>query len=144
MGKMISKTDIARLTENSLTFKKLLDDLERDYKLWNRKQELDDLENIIAQAKRIEIEITQVMSDINSFGNYKGDAIISENLHHAFKTINNLFKDVKMVREEFEKASINPEMIHHMEIDWEKLRKTVETLGNHFKTIETGPELSFF
>ena len=139
-----TKTDMARLMEDSMRFKGAMEDLMRDYQSWERDREAADLKYMIVQIKKIEGDITRFRGGMERFEVKKKDEDLSESLRHVFKITDALFQDVKNVRESFETAYIDPEMLRCMEIDWRRLEKTVEKLGNTCKVMESETALSFF
>ena len=144
MGNKGTKTDMARLIEDSMRFKGAMEDLMRDYQSWERDREAADLKYMITQIKKIEGDITRFRGGMGRFEVEKNDEELSESLRHVFKITDALFKDVKGVRESFETAYIDPEMLRCMEVDWGRLEKTVEKLENTFKVMESETTLSFF
>ncbi len=144
MGRAKSGTDMARLMEDGLKFKRSMNALARDYRSWNRDRETRDLNRIIAQARKIEEDIVRFMGNMGQFEKKERDVFLSDFLHHAFRMTNALFEDVKKIREKFEKASIDPQELRNMEIDWKRLGKTIDRLGNHFKAMESETAVSFF
>lgn len=146
MRPTVQKTALNNLMKKNQELKKQLDSLERDYKAWNEKREMDDLENITVTIKKLEVDIALAMSDFNIFAdkNEKRPEF-QEDFHQGFAILNNLFENMKTIREELESQSYTPrEKIQQMEIDWAKLRKDFETIENHYTAMDQESSLSFF
>ena len=146
MRPTVQKTALNNLMEKNQELKKQLDSLERDYQAWNGKREMNDLENITATIKKLEVDIALAMSDFNIFADKNEKrSEFQEDFHQGFAILNNLFENMKTIREELESQSYTPrEKIQQMEIDWAKLRKDFETIENHYTAMEQESSLSFF
>ena len=146
MKPAVQKTALNNLMKKNQELKKQLDSLERDYKAWNEKREMNDLENITATIKELEVDITLAMSDFNIFADKnERRSEFQEDFHQGFAILNNLFENMKTIREELESQSYTPrEKIQQMEIDWAKLRKDFETIETHYTAMEQESSLSFF
>jgi len=146
MKPAVQKTALNNLMKKNQELKKQLDSLERDYKAWNEKREMNDLENITATIKELEVDITLAMSDFNIFADKNEKrSEFQEDFHQGFAILNNLFENMKTIREELESQSYTPrEKIQQMEIDWAKLRKDFETIETHYTAMEQESSLSFF
>jgi len=146
MDATVPKKDLINLMENNQKFKKQIDSLEKDYMAWNKKREMNDLENTTATTKKLKDEISKSMSDFNSLAEQNGKlSEFHEDFHHIFTILNDLFENMKDIRKELESQSYTPrEKIQQMEIDWAKLRKAFETIENHYTGMEQENSLSFF
>lgn len=146
MRPAVQKTELNNLMKKNQEFKKQLDSLERDYKAWNEKREMNDLENITATIKKLEVDIALAMSDFNIFADKNEKrSEFQEDFHQGFAILNNLFENMKIIREELETQAYTPkEKIQQMEIDWAKLRKDFEQIETHYTAMEQENSLSFF
>ncbi len=146
MKPTVQKKELGNLIKKNQQLKKQLDSLERDYRTWNEKRERDDLENITATIKKLEAEVSQTMSDFSALADQNGKPMeFYEDFHYSFAILSDLFESLKKIRGDLEKQShIQVGKINHMEIDWVKLRKAFEMMGNHFTALERENDLSFF
>ena len=136
--------DLLVLLENNLKLREQLASLEKDSKAWNREREMDDLESITALIRKLETDISQTMSDFNALSNGSGDRASSEDFHHAFRIMNDLLLDLKVVKEELEQSYLQPEELKQLKIDWAKLEKTFEEMEKHVNPAGHETEISFF
>lgn len=146
MDATVPKKDLINLMENNQKFKKQIDSLEKDYMAWNKKREMNDLENTTATIKKLKDEISKSMSDFNSLAEQNGKpSEFHEDFHHIFTILSDLFENMKDIRKELESQSYTPrKKIQQMEIDWAKLRKAFEAIENQYTAMEQENSLSFF
>jgi len=146
MGPAVQRKELRNLMKKDQILKKQLDSLERDYLVWNEKREMNDLENIITTIKKLETDISLAMSDFNAFTNQNEERPeFQKDFHHSFAILNDLFENMKNIREQLKNQSCTPrEKIQQMEIDWAKLRKDFETIETHYIAMEQENSLSFF
>ncbi len=119
--------DLLDLLENNLKLREQLASLEKDSKAWNREREKDDLENITTLIKELGTNISQAMGDFN-----------------AFRIMNDLFQDLKTVKEELEQSYPHSDKLRQLKIDWAKLEKTFEEMEKHVNSAGHETEISFF
>ncbi|MFZ0450689.1 MAG: hypothetical protein WAL98_15725 [Desulfatiglandaceae bacterium] len=133
MGNEIGR-DIRKLAKDNLNFRSELEKLEQDHSAWASNREERDLEKITKCLKRLEADVSVMASDCSSqVSRHDGNAL-GQDLHHAYVHINSLFEDVKKARTDLERAYIQPEEIGQIEIDWERLKKTVAQIAEHLES----------
>ena len=121
----VLERDVERLVDDTGKVKQGLDLLEKDHAAWIRGREYEDLDDILGGVKRLESDVSLVMSDCFSLSKAKRDNGIRGDLHKAFKNLNILFEDLKMVREGLDKSYVENHELERLEIDWARFRKTV-------------------
>jgi chromosome segregation ATPase len=146
MKSAVQKTELKHLMRKNRKLKEQLESLEKDYHAWNEKREIDDLKNITITIKKLEVDIALAMSDFNTFtGQNEKRSEFQEDFHHGFAILNDLFENVKTIREDLENPScLSKEKIQQMEIDWAKLKKDFETIETRYIAMEQKNSLSFF
>ena len=117
--------DLLDLLENNLKLREQLASLEKDSKAWNREREKDDLENITTLIKELGTNISQAMGDFN-----------------AFRIMNDLFQDLKTVKEELEQSYPHSDKLRQLKIDWAKLETTFEAMEKHVNSTREETEIS--
>ena len=136
--------DLLGLLENNLKLREQLASLEKDSRVWNRKREMDDLESITALIRKLETDISRTLGDFNALHGGTDDRTSREDFHHAFRIMNDLFQDLKTVKEELEQAAIHPDKLERLNVDWAKLEKTFEEMERHVDSTQEETEISFF
>jgi hypothetical protein len=121
----VLEKDVRRLIDDTGRVKQGLDLLEKDHAAWIREREYEDLVDILGGVKKLESDVSLVMSDCFSLSQVKRNNGIKGDFHQAFKNLNILFEDLKMVREDFDKAYVDYSELKQLEIDWARFRKTV-------------------
>ncbi|MCG6880794.1 MAG: hypothetical protein LJE96_16820 [Deltaproteobacteria bacterium] len=121
----VLEKDVRRLIDDTGKVKQGLDLLEKDHAAWIRDRERKDLLDILGGVKKLESDVSLVMSDCFSLSQVKRNNGIRGDLHQAFKNLNILFEDLKMVREDLDKSSVDHRELEQLEIDWARFRKTV-------------------
>jgi hypothetical protein len=121
----VLEKDVRRLIDDTGKVKQGLDLLEKDHAGWIRDRERKDLLDILGGVKKLESDVSLVMSDCFSLSQVKRNNGIRGDLHQAFKNLNILFEDLKMVREDLDKSSVDHRELEQLEIDWARFRKTV-------------------
>jgi len=121
----VLEKDVMRLIDDTGRVKQGLDLLEKDHAAWIRDRERKDLSDILGGVKKLESDVSLVMSDCFSLSQAKRNNGIRGDLHQAFNNLNILFKDLKMVREDLDKSSVDHGELEQLEIDWARFRKTV-------------------
>ena len=122
---LVLKRDMEKLFGDTEKAKQGLEILERDHAAWIRDQEPKDLVDILEGVKKLEPDVSLVMSDCFSLSQVKRNNGIRGDLHQAFKNLNILFEDLKMVREDLDKSYVNHRELEQLEIDWARFRQTV-------------------
>ncbi len=136
--------DLATLTENIRSFRGIIGTLEKDFGAWNRQKDKEDLQKLIARAQKIEADLAAFMGNLHPLHRPELNDTVAITLHDAFKVTGRLFEDVKEIREKFERATLTPEKVHPLKIDWERLKKSIEILENQSKIIESETAHTFF
>lgn len=121
----VLEKDVRRLIDDTGKVKQGLDLLEKDHAAWIRDRERKDLFDILGGVKKLESDVSLVMSDCFSLSQVKRNNGLRGDLHQAFKNLNILFEDLKMVREDLDKSSVDHRELEQLEIDWARFRKTV-------------------
>jgi hypothetical protein len=121
----VLEKDVRRLIDDTGKVKQGLDLLEKDHAAWIRDREYEDLFDILGGVKKLESDVSLVMSDCFSLSQVKRNNGIKGDLHQAFKNLNSLFEDLKMVREDLDKSCVDHRELEQLEIDWARFRKTV-------------------
>ncbi len=125
--------DIRKLANDNLKLKSELEKLEQDHAAWASNREEKDLEKITSCLKRLEADVSVMASDCSSQVSGNDGNGLGKDLHHAYVHLNSLFEDVKKARTDLERAYIQPRELGRIEIDWERLKKTVVEITGHFK-----------
>ncbi len=136
--------DLLDILESNLKLREQLASLERDSENWDREREMNDLESISALVKKLEEDISKTMSDFSAAGGGAKAPVVREDFRHAFQIMNELFKDLKEVKQKLEEAYLQPEKVRQLEIDWERLEKTFETMEKHLLPMRRDPQPTFF
>jgi hypothetical protein len=121
----VLEKDVSRLIDDTGRVKQGLDLLEKDHAAWVKDQEYEDLVDILGGVKKLESDVSLVMSDCFSLSQVKRNNGIKGDFHQAFKNLNILFEDLKMVREDLDKSYVDHNELEQLEIDWARFRKTV-------------------
>jgi hypothetical protein len=121
----VLEKDVRRLIDDTGKVKQGLDLLEKDHAAWIRDRERKDLLDILGGVKKLESDVSLVMSDCFSLSQVKRNNGIRSDFHQAFKNLNILFEDLKMVREDLDKSSVDHRELEQLEIDWARFKKTV-------------------
>jgi hypothetical protein len=121
----VLEKDVRRLIDDTGSVKQGLDLLEKDHAAWIRDREYEDLVDILGGVKKLESDVSLVMSDCFSLSQVKRNNGIRGDFHQAFKNLNILFEDLKVVREDLDKSHLDHSELKQLEIDWARFRKTV-------------------
>jgi len=121
----VLQKDVSRLIDDTGRVKQGLDLLEKDHAAWVKEREYEDLVDILGGVKKLESDVSLVMSDCFSLSQVKRNNGIKGDFHEAFKNLNILFEDLKMVREDLDKSYVDHGELEQLEIDWARFRKTV-------------------
>ncbi len=121
----VLEKDVRRLIDDTGKVKQGLDLLEKDHAAWFRDRERKDLVDILGGVKKLESDVSLVMSHCFSLSQVKRNNGIRGDLHQAFKNLNILFEDLKMAREDLDKSYVDHRELEKLEIDWARFRKTV-------------------
>jgi hypothetical protein len=125
---VIIRHDIRKLIADTERVRQALETLEEDHAVWARRREERDLATSIEKVKQLEFDISSMMCDCSSSSRYEEGRGVMEGIHHVFACLNTLFQDLKKAREDLNEAYIHPDEIEQLEIDWGRLRKTVEQI----------------
>ena len=125
--------DIRKLMADTEYFKQTLEKLEQDQAAWARIREEKDLKKTIECVKRLESDVSTMMSDCTCLTNQEERTVIAVDLHHAFRGLNTLFEDLKGVSAEVAGSYIHPGELDQLEIDWGRFSKTVGQIQKHLQ-----------
>jgi hypothetical protein len=118
--------------------------LEQDHDDWARERQQNDLTRLIKRVSLLESDVSIMQSDCMSMGlRYKEDGTsqVVDGLHRAFATLNILFNDLKQVRKDLNDSYIHSEELKQLEVDWDRLRKTVGQIQKHLQGSENFQKL---
>jgi hypothetical protein len=125
---LVLKKDLENLFSDTNKVKQGLEVLEKDNAAWAGDREREDLVDILEGIKGLESDVSTLMGDCASLNQMKRNNGINDGLHKAFKGLNILFEDLKMVRNEIDQSYLRQEELDQLEIDWARFRKTVEQI----------------
>jgi len=125
--------DIRKLMADTEKFKRTLEKLEQDQAAWARNREEKDLKKIIKCVKRLESDVSTMMSDCTCLTNQKESKVVEVDLQHAFRGVNTLFEDLKEVSAELAGSYIQRGELDQLEIDWGRFSKTVGQIQKHLQ-----------
>jgi len=125
--------DIRKLMADTAKFKRTLEKLEQDQAVWARNREEKDLQKIIKCVKRLESDVSTMMSDCACLTNQEESKVVEIDLHHAFRGVNALFEDLKEVSAELAGSYIHRGELDQLEIDWGRFRKIVGQIQKHLQ-----------
>jgi archaellum biogenesis ATPase FlaH len=122
--------DIRRILLDMEKARSGLERLKRDYVAWDREREEKDLVRLIQQARRLEIDLSLILSDCMSprRSSEEADPDISQDLHQVFVALNRLFSNLKNVRLELSQAYIHPDTLKHLEVLCDRFAKKIEKI----------------
>jgi hypothetical protein len=122
---------IHKLISDSQDVKKVLEILEKDHGVWDRKREKKGLEKFIERVKGLENDIGMIMGDCLFFTSEADIKVPMKDLHRAFALLNDLFQDLKKARLELNQAYIHPAELKQLEIDCGRFKKTIDQALKH-------------
>jgi hypothetical protein len=125
--------DIRKLMADTEKFKRTLEKLEQDQAAWARNREEKDLKKIIKCVKRLESDVSTMMSDCTCLTNQKESKVVEVDLQHAFRGVNALFEDLKEVSAELAGSYIHRGELDQLEIDWGRFSKTVGQIQKYLQ-----------
>ncbi len=125
--------DIWKLMADTEKLKQTLEKLEQDQAVWARKREEKDLEKIIECVKRLESDVSTMMSDCACLTSQEEGKVVEVDLRHAFRGLNALFEDLKGVSAELAGSYIHRGELDQLEIDWGRFSKTVGQIRKHLQ-----------
>ena len=138
------REDIQQLVHDAKEVQRGLDILEQDHNDWARERQEYDLIRLIKRVNRLESDVSMMQSDCMSMVlRYKEDGTsqVVDGLHRAFATLNILFNDLKQVRTDLNDSYIHSEELKQLEVDWDRLRKTVGQIQKHLQGSENFQKL---
>lgn len=121
--------DAEKLWEDSEKIKEDLGKLEQDCSVWAREEEKSELIRLLKDLKELGIDVSIMTTDcVSAYQRNGSDSLrlIFRDLHQAFVYLDALFKDIKKTKSALEKTYIYPGLLDHLEINSERLTKTVE------------------
>jgi len=125
---LVLKRDMEKLFGDTEKVKQGLEVLEKDHAAWTRDREREDLVDILEGIKGLEFDVSTLMGDCVSLSQTKQNDGIKGDLHLAFKGLNILFEDFKIVRKEIDQSYASQGKLEQLEIGWARFRKTVEQI----------------
>ena len=146
---LVIRRDIRKLLHDAQEVQKGLDMLEQDHDDWARERQQYDLVRLIKRVNRLESDVSMMQSDCMSMGLiYHEDGIwqVVDSLHRTFASLDILFNDLKQVRTDLSDSYIHPGELKQLEVDWDRLNKTIEQIQKHLQNSEDSfePEVSPF
>jgi len=141
---LLIRGDIRKLLHDAQEVQKGLDMLEQDHDDWARERQQYDLTRLIKRVNRLESDVSMMQSDCVSMGlRYQegGPWQVVDSLHRAFATLDTLFNDLKQVRTDLNDSYIRPGELKQLEVDWDRLKKTIGQIQKHLQDSENFLEL---
>ena len=136
---LVIRQDIRQLVHDAQEVQRGLDMLEQDHDDWARERQQYDLTLLIKRVNRLESDVSMMQSDCMSMGlRYQEDGTwqVVDSLHRAFATLDTLFNDLKQVRTDLNDSYIHPAELKQLEIDWDRLKKTIGQIQKHLQDSE--------
>jgi hypothetical protein len=136
---LVIRRDIRQLVHDAQEVQRGLDMLEQDHDDWARERQRYDLTRLIKRVNRLESDVSMMQSDCMAMGlRYQEDGTWQavDSLHRAFVTLNILFNDLKQVRTDLNDSYIHPAELKQLEIDWDRLKKTIGQIQKHLQDSE--------
>ena len=130
---LVLKMNTEKLFSDTQKVKHCLEVLEKDHAAWARSREAKDLAGILEGIKNLEFDVSFLISNCVSMNQMNPNNRIEGDLHQAFKGLNTLFEDLKIVRKKFNQSYTTQEELEHLEIDWARFKKTVEQIQEDLK-----------
>ena len=124
----ILRSDIRQLMFDAEKVQKNLEILERDDAAWARKPQRGDLTQLIEDVKRLEFDLSTILTDCLSLGRQywkEHKLAVVDSLHQSFDTMNTLFNDLKKLGMAQSEPHINPSDLQQLVIDWGRFEKSI-------------------
>ncbi len=137
---LVIRRDIRKLLHDAQEVQKGLDMLEQDHDDWARERQQYDLVRLIKRVNRLESDVSMMQSDCMSMGLiYHEDGIwqVVDSLHRTFASLDILFNDLKQVRTDLSDSYIHPGELKQLEVDWDRLNKTIGQIQKHLQNSES-------
>ncbi|RLB32392.1 MAG: hypothetical protein DRH12_19545, partial [Deltaproteobacteria bacterium] len=137
---LVIRRDIRKLLHDTQEIQKGLDMLEQDHDDWARERQRYDLARVIKRVNRLESDVSMMQSDCMSMGLiYHEDGIwqVVDSLHRTFASLDILFNDLKQVRTDLSDSYIHPGELKQLEVDWDRLNKTIGQIQKHLQNSES-------
>lgn len=141
---IVIRQDIRQLVYDAQGVQRGLDMLEQDHDDWARERQQYDLTRLIKRVNRLESDVSMMQSDCMTMGlRYQEDGAwqVVDSLHRAFATLDTLFNDLKQVRTALNDSYIHPAELRQLEVDWDRLKKTIGQIQKHLQDSENFLEL---
>ena len=136
---LVIRRDIRQFVHDAQEVQRGLDMLEQDHDDWARERQQYDLTRLIKRVNRLESDVSMMQSDCMSMGlRYQEDGTwqVVDSLHRAFAILNILFNDLKQVKTDLNDSYIHPAELKQLEIDWDRLKKTIGQIQKHLQDSE--------
>jgi hypothetical protein len=127
------KKDMEKIFSDTEQVKQRIEELEKEDFEWNRYNDHDDLLKIMEKIKELEVDVSLLMSDCANNNNWNIKNDMMGDLNQAFKGLNTLFQDFKMVRERIDHYYSMQGELQRLEIDWARFRKTVKKVQSDLR-----------
>ena len=141
---IVIRQDIRQLVYDAQGVQRGLDMLEQDHDDWARERQQNDLTRLIKRVSLLESDVSIMQSDCMSMGlryQEEGTWQVVDSLHRAFATLDTLFNDLKQVRTDLNDSYIHPAELRQLEVDWDRLKKTIGQIQKHLQDSENFLEL---
>ena len=126
--------DVQKLTNDIEEVRQVLELLENDRFLWARTREEKDISDLIDCISKIEVDLSVSMNNLIANNNSsKNEGFVIEKMQHAFSYVNDLFHDVKNIKNELESFYIQADELETLEIDWARFRKNIFQVMNYMQ-----------
>ena len=136
---LVIQQDIRQLVHDAQEVQRGLDMLEQDHDDWARERQQYDLTQLIKRVTRLESDVSMMQSSCMSMDiRYQEDGTwqVVDSLHRAFAILDTLFNDLKQVRTDLNDSYIHPAELKQLEIDWDRLKKTIGQIQKHLQDSE--------
>jgi hypothetical protein len=105
-----------------------LEMLVRNHTAWARKRQQMDLMQLIEHVKRLELDISTILSGCVFLGRqyWKDHNLrLIESLHVSCDVMNSLFRDLDKVKTALREGYINPSDLRQLILDWSRFRESI-------------------
>ncbi|OPX37452.1 MAG: hypothetical protein B1H12_04810 [Desulfobacteraceae bacterium 4484_190.2] len=124
---LVIRRDIRKLLHDAQEVQKGLDMLEQDHDDWARERQQYDLVRLIKRVNRLESDVSMMQSDCMSMGL----------IYHEDGIWQVVFNDLKQVRTDLSDSYIHPGELKQLEVDWDRLNKTIGQIQKHLQNSES-------
>jgi hypothetical protein len=135
--KNILRRDSNKLRVDGEKIKHGLDRLKQDCAEWARRQEENDLAELLEKLKGVEMDVSLMLTDCISTGCRCGEGAPNPVFHdfrEIFRCLDTLFNGLKKARRQLAKDYIQPGVPYRLEIDYERFIKLVGRVQRNLNT----------